>query len=159
MYEITQVNKTVIPCFVLPLICCCLFSLLSFYHILFMTEKYAKGPGTRKDVIKRVKRQACLSVLQRVITSYLNSSRPLFCSRVASDIFQSKRSCHLNFLFDFWVLRDSLSYPLASNRVTSGQTGLALFPKIKQVQTVEFNGAVKRDYLCLSLRNCHPDRA
>jgi len=48
----------------------------------------------------------------------------------------------LNFLFDFWVLRDSLSYPLASNRVTSGQTGLALFPKIKQVQTVQFNGAV-----------------
>ena len=46
--EITQVNKTVIPCFVLPLICCRLFSLLSFYPILFMTEKYAKGPGTRK---------------------------------------------------------------------------------------------------------------
>ncbi|MBR3616334.1 MAG: hypothetical protein IKL56_06905, partial [Bacteroidaceae bacterium] len=43
--------------------------------------------------------------------------------------FQSKRSCRLNFLFDFWVLRDSLSYPLASNRVTSGQTGLALFQK------------------------------
>ena len=25
--------------------------------------------------------------------------------------------------------------------LTSGQTGLALFPKIKQVQAVEFNGA------------------
>ncbi|MBQ2808061.1 MAG: hypothetical protein IJF06_03040, partial [Bacteroidaceae bacterium] len=46
--EITQLNKTVIPWFVLPLICCRLFFLLSFYHILFMTEKYAKGPGTRK---------------------------------------------------------------------------------------------------------------
>ena len=30
-----------------------------------------------KDVIKRVKRQACLSVLQRVIASYLKSSRTL----------------------------------------------------------------------------------
>ena len=75
------------------------------------------------------------------VPAHGNSSRPLFGSRVASDIFQSKRPCRLNFLFDFWVLRNSLSYPLASNRVTSGQTILALFPKIKQVQAVEFNGA------------------
>ena len=100
----------------LPLTCCLVFFLLSSL-LYFLTQKVPK-------------------------TSALgNSSQPLFCSRVASDIFQSKRSCRLNFLFDFWVLRDSLCYPLASNRVTSGQTLLALFPKIKQVQAVEFNGA------------------
>ena len=45
--------------------------------LLFIAWKVAKAPGTRKDVIKRVKHQACLSVLQRAITSYLKSSRSL----------------------------------------------------------------------------------
>ena len=48
----------------------------SFYHVLWSPQR-TKGPGTRKDVIKRVKHQACLSVLQRAITSYLKSSRSL----------------------------------------------------------------------------------
>ena len=36
--------------YTLPLTCYRIFFLLSFYHILFMTEKYAKGPGTAKTV-------------------------------------------------------------------------------------------------------------
>ena len=92
----------------LSLTCCCLFFLLSFCHILFMTEKYAKGPGTRK--------------FQSISFLFRNCW---------GNILQSKRFCRLIYLLDFWVLRDFLSYPLAGKRVTSGQTGLALFPKIK----------------------------
>ena len=51
--------------------------------LLFLEEKAPKTPGRDKDVIKRVKRQARLSVLERVITSYLKSVVCSFCSRVA----------------------------------------------------------------------------
>ena len=150
MYEITQLNKTVIPCFVLPLICCRLFSLLSFYHILFMTEKYAKGPGTRKfqstfSLFRNRKRYPSVAKGAKAHSSgklkfsakahsfgelKLPSSQTTLIRVVVANIAR-QQWCRLNFLFDFWVLRDSLSYPLASNRVTSGQTVLALFPKIK----------------------------
>ena len=80
----------------------------SFYHVLWSPQR-TKGPGTRKDVIKRVKHQACLSVLQRAITSYLKSIRSLLCSGVASNILQSKSPFHLNLSVDFWVMRTFLS--------------------------------------------------
>ena len=64
-----------------------IFYFKSFFHYFFVARKSnQKAPVTGKDVIKRVKRQACLSVLKRVITSYLKSVITAFCSRVASDI-------------------------------------------------------------------------
>ena len=123
------------------------FILLSFSHVL-LWPKRTKRPVTREfqSPSSLVVNTAFTATRAAPISSVLRTTNCWRCrrfenSRVASDIFQSKRSCRLNFLFDFWVLRDSLSYPLASNRVTSGQTILALFPKIKQVQAVEFNGA------------------
>ena len=98
--------------------------------LLFLEEKAPKTPGTGKDVIKRVKRQARLSVLERVITSYLKSVITAFCSRVASDIprpaerwsallwgakapvvanIARPQWCHLNLSVDFWVMRTFLS--------------------------------------------------
>ena len=89
---------TVIPWFVLPLICCRLFFLLSFYHILFMTEKYAKGPGTRKfqSIYFLVVNTAFTATRAAPISSVLRTTNCWRCrrfenSRVASDIFQSKR--------------------------------------------------------------------
>ena len=48
MDEITQLNKTVIPWFVLPLNCCRIFFLLSFYHVL-LGPKERKGPALQKQ--------------------------------------------------------------------------------------------------------------
>ena len=47
-----------------------LYFLQVFLYVLFVAQKAPKTPGTGKDVNKRVKRQARLSVLERVITSY-----------------------------------------------------------------------------------------
>jgi len=45
--EIIQLNKTVIPWFVLPLICCRLFFLLSFL-LYFLTQKVPKTSALEK---------------------------------------------------------------------------------------------------------------
>ena len=77
---------------------CLVFFLLSFYHILFMTEKYAKGPGTRKSQSTSflVVNTAFTATRVAPISSVLRTTNCWRCrrfenSRVASDIFQSKR--------------------------------------------------------------------
>ena len=94
----------------------CIF-LLSFYHVLLL-RKSTKTPGTRK-------KQSDGSLLtSRIRHSSVEPPLPLQPLRLlqgAAGLLQLATR--------------------HSERLTSSQTGLALFPKNNQVQDVEFNGA------------------
>ena len=93
------------------------FLLLSFYHVLLL-RKSTKTPGTRKFQS----------------TSFLFKSRKRHLS-VKEVLPLELPAC---FLGAAGLLQLATRQ---SERLTSSQTGLALFPKNNQVQAVEFNGA------------------
>ena len=125
--------------------------------LLFLEEKAPKTPSTGKDVIKRVKRQACLSVLKRVITSYLKSAITAFCSRVASDIPRSaerwsallwgaKAPVVANIARSQWCRKQLFVqasgtkqlafHAITASRICTAQTNFVLFPLLARLFAV-----------------------
>ena len=125
--------------------------------LLFLEEKAPKTPSTGKDVIKRVRRQACLSVLKRVITSYLKSAITAFCSRVASDIPRSaerwsallwgaKAPVVANIAHSQWCrkhlfvqasgTKQLASHAITASRICTAQTNFVLFPLLARLFAV-----------------------
>ena len=135
-----------------------IFYFKSFFHYFFVARKSnQKAPVTGKDVIKRVKRQACLSVLKRVITSYLKSAITAFCSRVASDIPRSaerwsallwgaKAPVVANIAHSQWCRKQLFvqasgtkqlaSHAITASRICTAQTNFVLFPLLARLFAV-----------------------
>ena len=88
----------------LPLVCCLIFFLLSFYHILFMTEKYAKGPGTWQK----------------------QSQQPFAHAAMAS--IRPAVACHKQLFVQTSGIKELAFHAITATLICTAQTAFILFP-------------------------------